>query len=67
MAKIVSKETVARKQLNRLPVAGQDTREMLPKSPSSVSISLEGVYTIRPARAGLPRTWQHVQDTMGVS
>jgi len=44
VAKIVSEETVARRQLNRLPVAGQDMREMLPKSLSSVSISLEGVY-----------------------
>jgi len=45
VAKIVSEETVVRRQLNRLPVAGQDMREMLPKSLSSVVVSLDGVYT----------------------
>ena len=44
MAKIGSQEVV-RRRLNHLPVAGQDTRGMLPKFLSSVVVSLDGVYT----------------------
>ena len=50
----------ARRQLNVLPVAGQSTMEMLPQSPSSTHVSREGVHITRPAKASLPRTWQHV-------
>jgi len=44
VAKIGSQEVV-RRRLNHLPVAGQDTRGMLPKFLSSVVVSLDGVYT----------------------
>jgi len=38
-------QEVVRRQLNHLPVAGQYTSGMLPKSLSSVVVSLDGVYT----------------------
>jgi len=60
VVKIGSQEPVVRRQLNRLPVAGRDTSGMLPKSPTTVVVSLDGVHTIRPAGAGLQRTWQHL-------
>jgi len=52
--------TVARRQLNRLPVAGKSVKRVLPKPSSSVSVSLDGVHTTRLARASLQRIWQHV-------
>ncbi len=60
MAKVGSKGTAVRRQLNRLPVAGKTMKRVLPKPASSRSASLDGVYTIRPAKASLPRTWQLV-------
>lgn len=45
MAKVGSKDAAVRRQLSRLPVAGKTTLEMLPKSPTSRSASLDGVQT----------------------
>jgi len=51
---------VVRRQLSVLPVAGKSTSETPPKSQTSTHASLDGVHTTRPAKASLPRTWQHV-------
>ena len=60
MAKVKSKEVAVRRQLSQLPVAGNRTSRMLPKSSTSQLANLDGVHTIRPARASLQRTWQFV-------
>ena len=50
----------ARRQLNGLDVAVQRTSRALPQPATSPTVSREGVHTTRPAKASLPRTWQHV-------
>lgn len=68
MAKIGTKKvTAVRRQLNGLPVAGRCMSEVLPKPPTSMSVSLDGVQTrVRGSRLTAVKTFVPVVGKDGV-
>lgn len=68
MAKVgTSKVTAVRRQLSRLPVAGRTTSEVLPKPPTSLSASLDGVQTrVKGSRLTAIKTYVLVVGSDGV-
>lgn len=60
VSEVEPKSAAVRRKLNCSDVAVQNTSVVLPKPQTSVAVSPDGVQTTEPARASLPRTWQHV-------